>query len=258
MLDNSDQYFSKTLEKGFVILDLFDRDHPRRRLSEISQLTGINKTSVYRFVSTMVKLGYLSKNNRLLKLGPRALLLGHNFIQSFDLLQGIKPLIDKAFIENKITIDSALLHGLTLLALYRREAPGTVFFRQPLINQDFHARAIGKAVLAQLNENELLHILDRVSLKKHTAKTISRKEDIVPEIEVTKERGYSINNEEFMSGLICIGAPLLNFKTKSVVGAISFDFPSSEQSLSSIERNYTGILTKLASDISEMITLAEN
>jgi hypothetical protein len=39
------QYFSKTLEKGMIILDLFDRDHQHRGLSEIARLTGINKTS---------------------------------------------------------------------------------------------------------------------------------------------------------------------------------------------------------------------
>jgi DNA-binding IclR family transcriptional regulator len=41
------QYYSKTLEKGLIILDLFDRDHQHRNLSEISRLTGINKTSVF-------------------------------------------------------------------------------------------------------------------------------------------------------------------------------------------------------------------
>jgi len=67
MVNDSKQYFSSTLEKGRNILNLFDRDHASRRLSEISKITGINKTSVYRFVNTLVKLGYLrkSQNNRL-------------------------------------------------------------------------------------------------------------------------------------------------------------------------------------------------
>lgn len=38
------QYYSKTLERGLIILDLFDRDHQHRGLSEISRLTGINKS----------------------------------------------------------------------------------------------------------------------------------------------------------------------------------------------------------------------
>ncbi|MBW1700038.1 MAG: IclR family transcriptional regulator [Deltaproteobacteria bacterium] len=260
MFDDSDQYFSKTIEKGLTILCLFDRDHTRRSLGEISQLSGINKTSTFRFVNTLVKLGYLKKNNnnKLLKLGPKALLLGNNFIQGFDLLQAVKPLIDKTFIEHKITIDSALLDDLTLLSLYRKEAPNIIHFRLPLVMQELHARAMGKAVLAQFNEAQLVRFFENVPMKKLTPNTLDKKEDLLRELKLTKNRGYSFNNEEYITGLICMGAPLMNYQTNAVVGAISFDFPSAEYSLSLIERNYTGILTKLAGDISEMITSAEN
>ena len=71
---------------------------------------------------------------------------------------------------------------------------------------------------------------------------------------MTKLRGYSINNEEYVKGLICIAAPLMNFNTKEVAGAVSLDFPLSEYALNSIEKNYTEILTKLASELSEIIT----
>ena len=73
MKPENDKYFSKTIEKGLLILSLFDRDHSKRSLSEISHITGINKTSVFRFVNTLVELGYLRKNSssRLIRLGPK-------------------------------------------------------------------------------------------------------------------------------------------------------------------------------------------
>jgi len=255
-----DQYFSKAIKNGLTILNLFDRNHTRWSLSAISRATGINNTSAYRFLNTLVKLGYLKKTSskKLLKLGPKALLLSHNFSQGFDLLQATKPLIDKTFIEYKITIDSALLDGLTLLALYRREAPNTIYYRQPLVMSDLYARAMGEAVLARLSEAELLRFIENVSMKKHTPKTLVKKEHLFAELEATRNRGYSINSEEYVLGLICIGSPLINFQTNTTVGAISFDFPSSEQSLSSIERKYAGILTKLAGEISEIITITES
>lgn len=259
MATGVDQYFSKTIEKGLIIMNLFDRDHPSRSLSEISQLTGINKTSVYRFVNTLIQLGYLRKgsNNKLLKLGPRAFVLGQNFIHGFDLFQGIKPLIDNTFLEHNISIDSALLHGHTLISLYRRELPNLIYFRLPLVMKDLYARAMGKAVLANIDEIELSRFLGAVERQKLTPKTLVDLDDLLRDIELTKNRGYSINNEEYVKGLICIGAPLMNFNTKTVAGAVSLDFPSPEYSLSSIERNYTGILTKLASDVSEVITSAD-
>jgi len=259
MKTSCDPYFSTTIEKGLIILGLFDRDHTRRSLSEISQLTGINKTTCYRFVNTFVKMGYLKKNanNKSLKLGPKALLFGHNFIQGFDLLQVVKPLIDKSFTEHQITIDSALLDELTLLSLYRREAPNIIHFRLPLVMQELHARAMGKAVLAQLDETALKRYLDRMILTQRTPKTLSTREGFLADLALTRGRGYSFNDEEYVAGLICMGAPLMNYGTNTVVGAISFDFPAAEHSLESIEKAYAGVLTKLADEMSEMITMAE-
>ena len=258
-MNKTDTYFSTTIEKGMIILGLFDRDHTRRSLSEISLLTGINKTTCYRFVNTFVQLGYLKKNikNKSLKLGPKALLFGHKFIQGFDLLQAVKPLIDKNYMQYKITIDSALHDELTLLSLYRREAPNIIHFRLPLVMHYLHARAMGKAVLSRLDDAALEHYLDQMVLNKRTPKTLTTREEFFVDLELTRTRGYSFNNEEYVTGLICMGAPLMNYQTNTVIGAISFDFPAAGHSIESIEGEYAGILTKLAGEMSEMITMTE-
>jgi len=256
MHSENDKYFSKTIEKGLLIMSLFDRDHSKRSLSEISQITGINKTSVFRFVNTLIELGYLRKNssNRLIRLGPRSFVLGQNFFHGFDLLQGVKPIIDKTSIQHNVSVDSALLHGQSLISLYRRELPNLIYFRLPLLMYDLHARALGKAVLANLDVEELNAFLKSLRLTKLTPKTITRKEDLLKELKITKNRGYSINNEEYLLGLVCIGAPLINYNTKAIAGAVSLDFPAAEYPLSMIERNYTGILTRLASELSTIVT----
>ena len=228
------------------------------RLSEISKITGINKTSVFRFVNTLVKLGYLrkSENNKLLRLGPKSFVLGHHFFHGFDILQSVKPVIEKTFLEHHISIDSAMLHDRTLISLYRREVDSLIFLRLPLIMDDLHARAMGKAVLANMASAELSAYLKDIKLKPLTPSTIVDPKVLLKELELSKARGYSINNEEYVKGLICIGAPVLNFNTNKVVGAVSLDFPAPVYALESIESKYTGILTKLASELSEIFTTA--
>ena len=56
------QYFSTSLQKGLKILWLFNKETPSLTQSEISRTTGINMTSTYRFVNTLVRLGYLEKD----------------------------------------------------------------------------------------------------------------------------------------------------------------------------------------------------
>ena len=255
-----DQYFSTTMEKGLSILRLFDRDHTRLTLTQITGLCRLNKTTAYRLVNTLVTLGYLSKNpkSKVLRLGSNALVLGHNSLQGFELLQAVKPLIDEAFSKWKITIDSALLSDLELIALYRRESSSTIFFRHPLVSQDLHARAMGKAVLANLPPDKRDDALRKIVLTPHTPNTITDHGDLKAELEKTRARGYSVNNEEFFSGLVAIGAPLMNHQSKEVIGAVSFDYALGQKTLDEIIRDHSAVLMKMANTLSDMLTITEN
>ena len=113
---------------------------------------------------------------------------------------------------------------------------------------------MGKAVLANIDSDELGVFLDSFEYTKLTPNTHDSRNELLRDLDACRERGYSINNEEYVKGLICIGAPVMNYNTDSVVGAVSLDFPASEFTLETIEGHYTGILTKLASEMSEIST----
>jgi IclR family pca regulon transcriptional regulator len=57
------------------------------------------------------------------------------------------------------------------------------------------------------------------------------------EFDASRIRGYSLNNEEFIPGLIAIGAPLKNFQLDKVVGAVSFDFSTNNYSIDMIQND---------------------
>lgn len=151
-MTTSPDYFSKTIEKGMRILEVFDQTHPELSLKEISKTIGINLTSTYRFVNTFEKLGYLRKDSRkkLLKLGPKAIVLGHRFLAGFDLSQIIKPRLDEIHEKYNITVDASLFQKDMLIILYRKEAQHALIFRQPIMSKSLHFTALGKAVLAFL------------------------------------------------------------------------------------------------------------
>ena len=260
MADTVNDYFSKTIEKGLLVLRLFDQSHTRRSLTEISRTLGVNKTSVFRYINTLTQLGYLKKvsSTKILKLGPNALSLGYQFLQGFELLQTVKPLIDQTYKEHNITIDSVLLDGDSLIALYRRESKGTINFRQPLVSRSLYARATGKAVLAYMARDDFSQFMANTDLIAKTKNTIVEMEDLIAELELTRKRGYSLANEEYLPGVSAIGAPLIHFNKKSIVGAVSFDFPAIENPIDLIVEKYTNPVKKLAMDLSEMITVADD
>lgn len=257
MSNTENEYFSKTLDKALSILVLFDQSQTRRTLTEISKLLGTNKTSAYRYVNTLVQLGYLKRgaSTKSLSLGPKALLLGYRFLQGFELLQIVKPLIDQTYTELLVTIDSVLLDHDQLIALYRRESKNTLHFRHPMVSRSLYARATGKAMLAQMEPQEIDAFLAKTELQPKTRSTITSKEDLRKDLELTRQRGYAVSNGEYLSGLNAIGAPLLNFHTKRIVGAVSFDMPALENPIESIAKKYANALNALSNNLSEMITV---
>ena len=86
-----------------------------------------------------------------------------------------------------------------------------------------------------------------------TENTITNKKDLIAELEVTKKRGYALNNEEWVQGLIAIASPIIDLHTKKVIGAVCFDFSTIQHSIGIIEREFADVIMKTARDISQIV-----
>jgi IclR family pca regulon transcriptional regulator len=258
MADSNKIHISETLEKGLSILNLFNEHHQGLRLSEISKLLDVNKTSIYRYLNTYCKLGYLRKDpkTKLFKLGPRTVALAYTFIQGSDLVDIIKPIVDRAYLKLRVHIDVGLLHEDSIYAVYRRENKDTIHFRHFTRGSGLHFLASGKAALAFLPEAEQIALINRMPLERKTAKTLTEKNDLLDELRKIKEKGYSLNNEEFLPGLIALGAPLINHHTARVQGAISFDASTSRYTMAQFEQEYAVPLIELAKELSIVLPIS--
>jgi len=250
-----DHYFSKSFEKGIRILNLFNPDRTSLNLKEISQELGLNMTSSFRYVNTLIQLNYLKKEpkTKVLKLGIAALSMGYRLTKSFDPLQTIKPFLDGAHETHNVSVDSALFEIDSVVRLYQREVKGALTFHLPVVERALHCMAMGKAILAFLSEKEMMDLVESLHLIGKTNHSLTDKADLVADLIKTRERGYSLNNEEYVLGVISIGAPLLSPETQRPFGAICFDFLTVQNSIELVERKYAKIIVKLAHDISEVI-----
>jgi DNA-binding IclR family transcriptional regulator len=86
-----------------------------------------------------------------------------------------------------------------------------------------------------------------------TENTITNKKDLITELEVTKKRGYALNNEEWVQGLIAIASPIIDLHTTKVIGAVCFDFSTIHHSIETIEREFADVIMKTARDISQIV-----
>lgn len=87
-----------------------------------------------------------------------------------------------------------------------------------------HCSALGKAILAYTSRERVFEIIDKHGLPKRTENTITDEEVLLDELEKTRDRGYAVDNEEAISGLRCVAAPVIGHKGE-LHGAISVSGP---------------------------------
>lgn len=250
--DNS----SETLAKGLWILDIFGDDDVGFTLAQISRRTGINKTSIYRYVNTFCDLGFLKRDDRtgLYRLGVRMLALAHAMLEKSELERAVKTQVDAAHERHGVHVDVGLLSGDSIYLIYRRESQDTKAFRSFSYGSKPYYLAAGKAAMAFMSDEELAAFVSRLSLTPKTDKTITSAPELLADLQQSVERGYTRNREEFVPGLIAIGAPLYSLRTGKVVGGVSFDSSTDRFSMEEFETRFAGYLVELAKKISAVVS----
>lgn len=249
-------YFSKSLEKGLKILTLFNSETSVLTQSEIAKTLGLNMTSTYRYINTLVELGYLEKDAKTKEIRPSILcmLLYTNLMRATDHMRMIKEVVDRIHSENNISIDVAYVVDDTVVHVYNREAEETLTYRLPDNSKNcLHNTALGKAYLSSLPDDLIAEKIDTMNLVAKTEKTIVDKEVLASELKKTKARQYAISEEEYLPGLIAIGAPLYDPISEREVGAVSFDFSVLQQGVADIEAEYGDMVIETARCLSALL-----
>ena len=249
-------YFSKSLEKGLKILRLFSRDTPVLTQSEIAKALGLNMTSTYRYINTLVELGYLEKNAKTKEIRPSTLclVLCTNLMGSTDHLKMIREVVDRIHREHNISIDVAFAVNNTLARIYHREAEETLTYNLPNYSDNcLHNTALGKAYLSSLPDDIMTATVRSLDLVAKTEKTITNKKALIAALKQDRKRKYALAEEEYLPGLIAIGAPLFDPVSGTGVGAVSFDFSVFQHSIGEIEARYAELIVETARTLSVLL-----
>ena len=87
-----------------------------------------------------------------------------------------------------------------------------------------YCSGIGKAILAFLDEQTLNAYLARTPLNAFTPSTITSRQALIEDLKAARAKGYSVDREEAVQGLGCIGAPIFD-RRGAVAGALSLSGP---------------------------------
>ena len=218
----------KSADRVMSVLDLVAASGALSFTAIVERL-GLPKSSAHALLRTMEDRGYLTldPHAREYRLGSRIWELAqaaHHGIE--DLRTLIKPLMDGVMERTGETVQLARLEGTDAVYLELSESPHAMKLTSRVgARLPAHASAIGKSLLASLEPEEARRRLAAADLPRLTPRTITDPDELLGELERVRRQGYSVDNEEFATGLRCIAMPVRD-ATGRAVGAMSVSMPT--------------------------------
>ena len=219
-------YNVRAVERAVQILSSFHDGHAEQGVSEIAQATGLHKATAHRIIMTLFNTGFLERtaDGEKFKLGLRMVGLGLGALHRLDIRRAAQPHMQKlvddlqeictlgVFDHGQVLYVEVVNsnHSLTIAARVGRHLPA-------------HCTASGKVLLAFLAPDVVQSVLS-TPLEAYTEKTITSPDRLREELEVIRQRGYAIADEELEVGIWAISVPVRDID-RNVVAAMSIPFP---------------------------------
>jgi IclR family KDG regulon transcriptional repressor len=206
-----DELGIQSVNRAIAILSLFTPRRPRLGITEISHILNLPKGTIHGLARTLLNAGFLrqDRETRKYQLGLKIYEMGIILAGNLEINQRAAGLVNKLAKSVNLVSRIAIWDGdSALITLNVDPRSNPLFTHQIGPRIPAYCSSVGKAILAFLTDQEVDAYLGRTELVPYTLKTVTQKEQLLKELEETRQRGYSIDHEETMLGLACIGAPI--------------------------------------------------
>ncbi|HKG49527.1 MAG TPA: IclR family transcriptional regulator [Actinomycetales bacterium] len=196
--------------RALRLLDCFERGRPQMTLAELVRCSGYSKTTAYRLLLTLEAAGWLERRpGGAFRLTIKPFQVGSILVDSLELRQEAAPVMARLAVESHQTVYLTVPAGTHAVCLERIDSDQGLRVADLYVggSQPLHLGAGPRALLAYL-EDELLPAVLAAGLVRRTDRTIADPEALRADLAATRERGYSVSDEDATRGVAAIGAPV--------------------------------------------------
>jgi DNA-binding IclR family transcriptional regulator len=211
----------KSIDKAVKILNMIAEYKNGMRLKDIAGKMDLNLSSVHHIVSTLTKNKLIFKNPETgnyclgIKIGE----LGNKYYSNIPDSRNLLTYLKKLHEEFDETVNLIIIEdGSYIIA----ESLPTSHSLRPVVfldDKQIHASAWGKIILSSFEDDKLDKFLHNYDFIKYTEKTIDNIDEMKKEIKRIRETKISFDNEEYETGLYCIGIPVYGYRNR-LIGSI--------------------------------------
>jgi IclR family KDG regulon transcriptional repressor len=210
----------KSIRTCFRILSLFSKQNPNLDVDGISQAIDIPKSSVYRYLKTLIQESVLEYDpaTKKYELGLKILELGATAYHQLELRKIAIPFMKELAKKTRETVYLAALDRDRAICIERIESDYPIRLS---INRGesfpLHASATARILMAYLSDEEQDRIIKK-GLKKFTEYTITDFHKLRKNLREIKKRGFAFSNQELDMGAKAVSAPIFDFFGRPVAG----------------------------------------
>jgi DNA-binding IclR family transcriptional regulator len=196
--------------RAAVILDLLAENRGTAAgPSELARRLGLPKSSIANICAALADAGLARRVGTGFALGRKLAELGGAYLASVDQIQEFYDASHELEAGSDETIQLAVLDGIEMTYLARHDG------RQPVrltsqIGRRLPASvtATGKAALATLDHDEVARRFEGVELPTLTRRSLPTLDALLGDLEIVRQRGYSMDDEETVEGVVCFGVAI--------------------------------------------------
>lgn len=208
---------SKSLTKGLVVLKEIMTNKNTLTATLLCQKLNIDKSTMSRLITTLIKEGFIeyAEHSKNIVLSDMLNKTTQKEIRE-KIIEKTGKILDEVFYLTNEASYIGVLDNKSVLYLNQVDKSNRVLKTRNSIglHAPLHSNAFGKILLAFEDID-----LSSIELKKYTSNTNTSIKKLQKELDLIKQRGYAIGNEEHEFGLKSLAAAYFNNKHE-FIGAI--------------------------------------
>lgn len=204
-----------------MLLELLAEHGGGLTFTEMSTRMGLPKSSLHELLSILTERSFIEWHaaDRTYSLGIRVWECGQAYLGQRDLLAEARPVMRSVVGAANETVQLAVLDGVEVVYIERVDSSQPLRLQTSVgTRQPAHATALGKVMLADLRESELLRRFENRPVVRLTPNTIDSVVELLEELRHVRTAGFALDNEEYSIGLRCVAVAIRDHAGEAVAG----------------------------------------
>jgi Transcriptional regulator len=217
----------QVINKAADIIEQLATSENGLRLSEITDRTGLPKSTVHRILATLIDRHYIEKDesDSVYYLGLKFVEIASLYLNKIDLTTEATPIMHSLASRFDATCYLAILEDNEVRYLEKIEKFNSLRLYTSIGKREpVHCTALGKVLLASLPKSECDRIGESLVYNKLTPNTKTSYQELLLDIEFARKNDFAIDNGEHTFGSSCVAVPIRDY-TGKVIAAMSLSGP---------------------------------